>query len=34
MYAGLVAILAFFTVTPPLCELCIYLYNRNGGGKY
>lgn len=33
MYAGVFAILAFFTVTPIACELCEYLYNRNGGGK-
>ena len=33
MYAGVFAIMAFFTVTPPICELCVYLYNRNGGSK-
>lgn len=33
MYIGIFAILAFFTVTPLVCELCVYLCNRNGGGK-
>lgn len=34
MYVGLVAILAFFTVSPIACELAEYLYTRQGGGRH
>lgn len=30
---GLFVILAYFTITPLICELGVYLYNRNGGNK-
>lgn len=33
MYAGVVAILVYFMAVPGLCELGVYLYNRNGGKK-
>lgn len=33
MYAGVVAILAYFMIVPGICELGVYLYNRNGGKK-
>lgn len=33
MYMGVVAILAYFTVTPVLCELGVYLYSK-GGNKH
>ena len=33
MYIGVFAILVYFMVVPGLCELGVYLYNRNGGKK-
>lgn len=33
MYVGLVAILAFFTVAPLACDVGVWLYMRNGGGR-
>lgn len=30
MYAGVVAILVYFTITPIICELGAHLYNKGG----
>lgn len=33
MYIGVFAIVAYFMIVPGICELGVYLYNRNGGKK-
>lgn len=33
MYMGVLAILAYFMVTPLVCELAVWLYSKGGGRR-